>query len=65
MIYNNPPVVGVRFALETLVRLVRDDVSRYIKDADSDPNMITRLRMIVGDKLGLSFDSASSKTRAA
>jgi 4-hydroxy-tetrahydrodipicolinate synthase len=55
MIYNNPPVVGVRLALDTLVRLAQDDVIQYIKDADSDPYTITRLRMHLGDKLGLFY----------
>jgi 4-hydroxy-tetrahydrodipicolinate synthase len=55
MIYNNPPVVGVDLSLETLVRLAKDDVIQYIKDANSDPYMITRLRMKLGDKLGLFY----------
>jgi len=55
MIYNNPPVVGVRLALDMLVRLAQDDVIQYIKDADSDPYTITRLRMHLGDKLGLFY----------
>ncbi len=55
MIYNNPPVVGVRLALDTLVRLAQDDVIQYIKDADSDPYTIARLRMRLGDKLGLFY----------
>ena len=55
MIYNNPPVVGVRLALDTLVRLTNDGVIQYIKDADSDPYAITRLRMMLGDKLGLFY----------
>jgi len=55
MIYNNPPVVGVRLALDTLVRLTNDGVIQYIKDADSDPYTITRLRMHLGDKLGLFY----------
>lgn len=55
MIYNNPPVVGVDLKLDTLVRLANDDVIQYIKDANSDPYMITRLRMRLGDKLGLFY----------
>lgn len=55
MIYNNPPVVGVRLHLDTLIRLAKDDVIQYIKDADSDPYTITRLRMHLGDKLGLFY----------
>lgn len=55
MIYNNPPVVGVRLALETLVRLTQDGVIQYLKDADSDPYTLTRLRMRLGDRLGLFY----------
>lgn len=55
MIYNNPPVVGVRLDLETLVRLTNDGVIQYLKDADSDPYTTTRLRMRLGDKLGLFY----------
>ena len=55
MIYNNPPVTGIDLTLDTLVRLASDDVIQYIKDANSDPYMITRLRMKLGDKLGLFY----------
>lgn len=55
MIYNNPPVVGVRLSVETLVRLAEDDVIQYLKDADSDPYTISRLRMRLGDRLGLFY----------
>ncbi len=55
MIYNNPPVTGIDLTLDTLVRLAKDDVIQYIKDANSDPYMITRLRMMLGDKLGLFY----------
>ena len=55
MIYNNPPVTGIDLTLEILVRLAEDDVIQYIKDANSDPYMITRLRMLLGDKLGLFY----------
>jgi len=55
MIYNNPPVVGIDLTLDLLVRLAKDDVIQYIKDANSDPYMITRLRMMLGDKLGLFY----------
>ena len=37
------------------MRLAKDDVIQYIKDANSDPYMITRLRMKLGDKLGLFY----------
>jgi len=55
MIYNNPPVVGIDLTLDLLGRLAEDDVIQYIKDANSDPYMITRLRMRLGDKLGLFY----------
>lgn len=55
MIYNNPPVVGVDMKLDLLVRLAQDDVVQYIKDANSDPYLITRLRMELGDKLKLFY----------
>ena len=55
MIYNNPPVTGIDLTLEVLVRMAEDDVIQYIKDANSDPYMITRLRMLLGDKLGLFY----------
>ncbi len=55
MIYNNPPVTGIDLRLDTLVRLAKDDVVQYIKDANSDPYLITRLRMLLGDSLGLFY----------
>ena len=55
MIYNNPPVTGIDLTLDTLVRLANDGVIQYIKDANSDPYMITRLRMKLGDRLGLFY----------
>jgi 4-hydroxy-tetrahydrodipicolinate synthase len=55
MIYNNPPVTGIDLTLDLLERLAKDDVIQYIKDANSDPYMITRLRMRLGDKLGLFY----------
>ena len=55
MIYNNPPVVGVDLALDLLIRLAQDDVVQYIKDANSDPYMLTRLRMCLGEKMRLFY----------
>lgn len=55
MIYNNPPVVGIDLKLDLLVQLAKDDVVQYIKDANSDPYLITRLRMKLGDRLGLFY----------
>lgn len=55
MIYNNPPVTGIDLRLDTLVKLTNDGVIQYIKDANSDPYLITRLRMRLGDKLGLFY----------
>ena len=55
MIYNNPPVTGIDLTLDTLVRLANDGVIQYLKDANSDPYMITRLRMKLGERLGLFY----------
>lgn len=55
MIYNNPPVVGVPLSVDLLVRMANDGIVQYLKDADSDPFNISRLRMRVGDKLHLFY----------
>ena len=55
MIYNNPPVAGVRLSVDLLVRLAKDGVIQYLKDADSDPYAITRLKMHAGDALTLFY----------
>lgn len=55
MIYNNPPVVGVALSVDLLVRLANDGIVQYLKDADSDPFNISRLKMRVGDKLHLFY----------
>lgn len=55
MIYNNPPVTGVQLSIDLLVRLTNDGIIQYLKDADSDPYNISRLRMRLGDKLQLFY----------
>ncbi|MBN2294191.1 MAG: dihydrodipicolinate synthase family protein, partial [Pirellulales bacterium] len=51
MIYNNPPVTGVQLSVELLERLANEGIIQYLKDADSDPYNLARLKMRVGDKL--------------
>jgi dihydrodipicolinate synthase/N-acetylneuraminate lyase len=55
MIYNNPPVTGLQLSIELLVQLTRDGIIQYIKDADSDPYNLARLRMRLGDDLKLFY----------
>jgi 4-hydroxy-tetrahydrodipicolinate synthase len=55
MIYNNPPVVGVQLSVELLERLASDGIVQYLKDADSDPYNMSRLKMRLGDKLQLFY----------
>jgi 4-hydroxy-tetrahydrodipicolinate synthase len=55
MIYNNPPVAGIDLSLEVLVGLAEDGIVQYIKDANSDPYMLSRLRMAVGGKIGIFY----------
>ena len=55
MIYNNPPVTGLRLSVELLVRLAEEGVVQYLKDADSDPYALARLKMRLGDKLQLFY----------
>ncbi len=55
MIYNNPPVTGVQLSVELLSRLANEGIVQYLKDADSDPYNLARLKMRVGDKLQLFY----------
>ncbi|MBI4889801.1 MAG: dihydrodipicolinate synthase family protein [Acidobacteria bacterium] len=55
MIYNNPPVTGVQLSVPLLERMANDGIVQYLKDADSDPFAISRLKMRVGDKLQLFY----------
>lgn len=55
MVYNNPPVTGTRLSVELLERLYRDGICQYLKDADSDPYAIARLRMRLGDSVHLFY----------
>ncbi len=55
MIYNNPPVAGVRLDVELLEKMANNGIVQYLKDADSDPYAIARLKMRVGDKLKLFY----------
>jgi 4-hydroxy-tetrahydrodipicolinate synthase len=55
MIYNNPPVTGIDFTLDLLVQLTNDGIIQYLKDANSDPYMLGRLKMTLGDKLQLFY----------
>jgi len=55
MIYNNPPVTGLELGIDLLERLTNDGIIQYIKDANSDPYMLSRLKMRLGDKLHLFY----------
>ena len=55
MIYNNPPVVGIDLGLELLTQLANDGIVQYIKDANSDPYMLARLKMTLGDKIQIFY----------
>ncbi|MEN6533303.1 MAG: dihydrodipicolinate synthase family protein [Bryobacteraceae bacterium] len=55
MIYNNPPVTGIQLGVDLLARMAKDGIIQYLKDADSDPFAISRLKMRVGDKLHLFY----------
>jgi 4-hydroxy-tetrahydrodipicolinate synthase len=55
MIYNNPPVTGIQLGMDLLERLTKDGIIQYIKDANSDPYMLSRLKMRLGDKLQLFY----------
>ncbi len=55
MIYNNPPVTGIQLGVDLLARMANDGIIQYLKDADSDPFAISRLKMRVGDKLHLFY----------
>jgi 4-hydroxy-tetrahydrodipicolinate synthase len=55
MVYNNPPVTGVQLTVELLERLYRDGIVQYLKDADSDPYTIARLRMRLGEDAHLFY----------
>ncbi len=55
MIYNNPPVTGIELSVDLLERLTREGIIQYIKDANSDPYTLSRLRMRLGDKLQLFY----------
>ena len=55
MVYNNPPVTGTRLSVDLLERLYRDGICQYLKDADSDPYAIARLRMRLGDSAHLFY----------
>jgi 4-hydroxy-tetrahydrodipicolinate synthase len=55
MIYNNPPVVGTQLSVQLLERMTNDGIIQYLKDADSDPYNISRLKMRVGDKLHIFY----------
>ncbi len=55
MIYNNPPVTGIELSVDLLERLTREGIIQYIKDANSDPYTLSRLRMRLGDDLQLFY----------
>lgn len=55
IIYNNPPVTGIQLSYELIVKMAEDGIIQYIKDADSDPFMLSRLRCRLGDKLGIFY----------
>lgn len=55
MVYNNPPVTGVQLSVELLERLYREGIVQYLKDADSDPYTIARLRLRLGEAAHLFY----------
>lgn len=55
MIYNNPPVTGIQLSVDLLERLANEGIVQYLKDADSDPYNLSRLKMRVGEKLQLFY----------
>lgn len=55
MIYNNPPVTGFDLTFDVLTRMANDGIIQYIKDANSDPFMLARLRQAVGDQLEIFY----------
>lgn len=55
MIYNNPPVTGMKLSVELLERLANEGIVQYLKDADPDPYNISRLKLRLGDKLHLFY----------
>lgn len=55
MIYNNPPVTGMKLSVELLERLTNEGIVQYLKDADPDPYNISRLKLRLGDKLHLFY----------
>jgi len=55
MIYNNPPVTGIELGVGLLEQLTNDGIIQYLKDANSDPYHLSRLRMRLGDKLHLFY----------
>lgn len=55
MIYNNPPVTGIQLGVDLLARMANDGIIQYLKDADSDPFAVSRLKSRVGDKLQLFY----------
>lgn len=55
MIYNNPPVTGVNLGFDLLVRMTKDGIIQYIKDAAGDPYMLARLHLELGERLGIFY----------
>jgi 4-hydroxy-tetrahydrodipicolinate synthase len=55
MIYNNPPVTGIELGVELLEQLANDGIIQYVKDANSDPYALSRLKLRLGDKLHLFY----------
>ncbi|OHB79904.1 MAG: hypothetical protein A2W31_01745, partial [Planctomycetes bacterium RBG_16_64_10] len=55
MAYNNPPVTGVTLTVELLERMARDGIIQYLKDADSDPYALARLKLRLGERLHLFY----------
>lgn len=55
MIYNNPPVTSIQLGIDLLERLTKDGIIQYIKDANSDPYMLSRLKMRLGNQLQLFY----------
>ena len=48
-------MTGFDLSYDVLTRMARDGIIQYIKDANSDPFMLARLRMAVGDQLEIFY----------
>lgn len=55
MIYNNPAVTGIHLGADLLERMADDGIIQYVKDANPDPYGLARLKIRLGDRVGLFY----------